>query len=184
MKESEAESEGSGYYLNPESGIFDLPSEKEAPSAPSPASPSESDISPSNLRISHHKRCRSHPGHAEAAARGRKFEVEGRIARDSLPTGIFKSDGSGIFRSDGSFDALSLFTPQIPTRRLSPPDIQRRLSPPEPDVQSGKGEKIIEAFFVIDLQDGSSSQQKRNTSGKRKTRLASLIPGLLVFANG
>jgi len=204
---SGSESTGSSYYLNLESGIFETgPGQAHSGTRergpnyqaermgypPSPSTPSESDksVSTGGRGVSH-KRCATHPGHEEAD-RGRKLvdrkeseeksgaqKVRGRPATESLPPEYFKSRGMG---RAGPLDALSLFTPQpvTPRRRLSTP-IPSTLEQfaREPTLPLER-ENIIEAFFVIDqnCQESRPRQSVKTAGNRRKTRLASLIPGL------
>lgn len=113
-------------------------------------------------------------------------KVRGRVATESLPPEYFKSRGKGA--RDGPLDALSLFAPQPVTprqRRLSTPTLSTLEQVAREPTLPQESENIIEAFFVIDTHEGQQDTPPRHSvrpdrpaGNRRKTRLASLIPGL------
>ncbi|CAE7241324.1 dennd5b [Symbiodinium sp. CCMP2592] len=161
-----------------------------------PCSVDSSNSSSSKNRFSH-KRCRTYPaaqsepeevsptskGTADSPgsdfAEGRSHRGffrgphgQGRILTASLPPGRERSR-----RLDGrEFDVmgtLSLFTPQPTGTTLATPVEDSTAS-------AEKCDNLFEAFLVIDVADTDESQKQPSNRAKsrRKTRLASLVPGL------
>ncbi|CAE7427294.1 dennd5b [Symbiodinium microadriaticum] len=162
-----------------------------------PCSVDSSNSSSSKNRFSH-KRCRTYPaaqsepeevsptsngtadspGSDFAEGRSRRgffrgLHGQGRIVTASLPPGRERSR-----RLDGrEFDVmgtLSLFTPQPTSTTLATPVVEDNIASAE------KCDNLFEAFLVIDVADTDESQKQPSNRAKsrRKTRLASLVPGL------